>query len=87
MGLAKLADMSEPTAPAYFLGGKVNVCLCHKFRSNSKNNVCRCEHFLVIFQPILGHLDSVKLTSLIFTTYILCINSGIQNLDTQHLNG
>ena len=32
-----------------FFGGKVNVCRCHEFRSKSKNNVRRSEHFSVIF--------------------------------------
>ena len=42
-------DLSEPTAPAYFFGGKINVCRCHEFRSNSKNKVRHCENFSVIF--------------------------------------
>ena len=51
-----LGDLSKPTAPAYFLRGKVNVCRrhvnvcwCHEFSSSSKNKVRHCENFLVKF--------------------------------------
>ena len=32
-----------------FLGGKVNVCRCHEFWSNSKNKVRCCVNFSVKF--------------------------------------
>ena len=32
-----------------FFWCQVNVRRCREIRSNSKNNVCRCDHFLVIF--------------------------------------
>ena len=35
------------------------------FRSSSNIHVCRCELFLVIFELIFGHIDLVKITSLI----------------------
>ena len=47
--------------------GKVNVGQCHEFWSNSKSKLHRCENFSVIFLPIFGYLDSVKLISLLGT--------------------
>ena len=47
-----------------FFWSQVNVRRCREIRSNSKNDVRRCDHFSVIFWPIFGHIDSVKLTSL-----------------------
>ena len=57
-----LGDLSKPTAPAYFFGRmfvgvmnfgqiqKIRFVVANIFWSHSNNNVCRCEHFSVIFK-------------------------------------
>ena len=58
-----LGDLSKLTAPAYFFGEKLMFVGVMNFGKIQKNKVCRSEHFSVIFQPIFGHLDLVKLTN------------------------
>ena len=42
------------------------------FRSSFIVHVCRCVYIYVIFEPIFGHIDWVKITSLLRLT--LCQN-------------
>ena len=44
-----LGDLSKLTTPAYFYWSQVNVHRCREFWSSSKNKVCQCEKFSVMF--------------------------------------
>ena len=69
-GVPASASLQGPGGPvqadrtSIFLGGKINVCQCHIFRSCSIVEVHRSEHFLVMFQPKFGHIYLVMWTSL-----------------------
>ena len=40
-------------------------------RSSYIFHVRRCDYYSVIFQPILGEIDSVKITSLVYSLIII----------------
>ena len=59
-----LGDLSKPTAPAYFFGLKLMFVGVMNFSHVPALRFIVVKIFSVIFLPIFGHLDSVKLTSL-----------------------